>query len=100
MDVFEKVYNLNQYDRYDNNDPELFMAHGTAVDPVTPYSGAIELQDIYNSLGLHSELATIVQPDAAGSPAGHGAWDGVLNGKGLYELSFDFITERQNLSIQ
>ena len=42
---------------------ELFMAHGTGTDPVTPYDEALEMQDIYSDIGVHSELATIVQPD-------------------------------------
>ncbi len=92
LDVFEMVYGLN---RYDSNDPELFMAHGTAPDPVTPYEEALELQGIYDSLAVHSNLATILQPN--GEPAGHGAWDGVLDGKGIFELSFDFLAERQEL---
>ena len=32
--------------------------------------------------------------------AGHGAWDGEVNGKGIFELSFDFLVERQNLTIE
>ena len=54
LDVFEAVYELNQYDRYDVSDPELFMGHGQAPDPQTPYTEALELQDIYNSLGIYS----------------------------------------------
>lgn len=95
LDVFESVYQKN---RYDSNDPELFMAHGTAQDLVTPYSEALELQEIYNSLGIHHELATIETPN--GTPAGHGAWNGVFNGKGLFELTFDFISERQALLVE
>ena len=98
LDVFEGVYGLEQYDRYDSNDPELFMAHGTAEDPLTPYAEALELQSIYDSLGIHSHLATILLPN--GQPAGHGAWNGVLDGKGLSELTFDFLVERQQLSIE
>lgn len=30
LDVFEAVYELSQYDRYDSSDPELFMGLGTA----------------------------------------------------------------------
>ena len=104
LDVFESVYQLNQYDRYDVNDPELFMAHGEAYDPVTPYQEALELQDIYNSLGIYNELATIMVPSISNPTvlvdAGHGAWDGEVNGKGIFELSFDFIVERQNLTIE
>jgi acetyl esterase/lipase len=97
MDLFEAVYDLDQYDRYDSNDPELFMGHGEGKDRVTPYEGAIELQEIYDSLGLYSELQTLLLPD--GSPAGHGAWNAVVDGKGLYELSFDFLVERQRLQL-
>ena len=98
LDVFEAVYNLEQYDRYENNDPELFMAHGTAEDPVTPYEEALELQSIYDSLGVYNELKTILLPN--GNPAGHGAWNGVVEGKGLSKMTFDFIVDRQNLRIE
>lgn len=101
LDVFESVYQLNQYERYDVNDPELFMAHGEAYDPVTPYQEALELQSIYNSLGIYNELATIMVPSISNPlvlvDAGHGAWDGEVNGKGLSELTFDFLVERQKL---
>lgn len=104
LDVFESVYELNQYDRYDPNDPELFMAHGAAYDPVTPYQEALELQSIYNDLGIYNQLATILVPSASNPSvlvdAGHGAWDGQVNGKGLSELTFDFLVERQNLTVE
>ncbi len=95
LDVFEMVYDLN---RYDSNDPELFMAHGTAVDSVTPYAEALELQDIYDSTGVYSQLETILLPN--GDAAGHGAWNGQVNGKGLSELTFDFLVERQNIGLE
>ena len=84
LDVFEAVYG---FDRYDVDDPELFMAHGDGKDPVTPYEGALALQDIYDSLNVHSELVTL-------EGHGHGAWNAVVDGKGLFELTFDFLTER------
>lgn len=98
LDVFESVYNLNQYDRYDSTDPELIMFHGQATDPQTPYEEALELQDIYDSLGIYNELKTITLPN--GLAAGHGAWDGVVDGKGLFEISFEFITQRQNIKVE
>ena len=98
LDVFEAVYDLEQYDRYDPSDPELFMGHGTAEDPVTPYEEALELQSIYDSLGIYNNLATLILPN--GEPAGHGAWNGVVDGKGLSELTFDFLVERQNLIVK
>lgn len=90
LDVFEMVYGL---DRFDANDPELFMAHGDAEDPVTPYEGSLEVQDIYDSLDIHSELVTL-------EGEGHGAWDATVDGKGLYELSYDFLVERQGLNME
>tara|TARA_A200000113_G_scaffold91656_1_gene82104 strand:+ start:2493 stop:3452 length:960 start_codon:yes stop_codon:yes gene_type:complete len=98
LDVFEAVYELNQYDRYDASDPELFMGHGTAQDLVTPYEEALELQEIYNSLGIYNKLVTLLLPN--GNPAGHGAWNAVVDGKGLSELTFDFLVERQNLVLE
>ena len=98
LDVFEAVYQLNQYDRYDSNDPELFMGHGTAQDLVTPYDEALELQGIYNSLGIYNRLVTLLKPN--GDPAGHGAWNAIVDGKGLSELTFDFLVERQNLNVE
>ena len=98
LDVFEAVYELNQYDRYDGSDPELFMGHGTAQDLVTPYEEALELQSIYNTLGIYNKLATLTKPN--GEPIGHGAWNGVVDGKGLFELTFDFLVERQNLKVE
>ena len=97
LDVFEAVYDLIQYGSYDSSDPELFMGHGTATDPVTPYEEALELQSIYNSLGIYNTLVTLLQPN--GEPAGHGAWNAVVNGKGLSELTFDFLVERQQLTV-
>ena len=76
IELYNSVYEV---DRYDSEDPELFMAHGDGNDPVTPYEGALALQDIYNSLNIHSELVTL-------EGHGHGAWNAVVNGKGLFEL--------------
>ena len=90
LDVFEGVYGVYPYDR---NDPELFMAHGNKYDPVTPYEGALELEDIYGTLEIHSELVTL-------DSFGHGAWDAEVNGKGLSELSFDFLVDRQDLNVE
>ena len=89
IELYNSVYEV---DRYDGDDPELFMAHGDGNDPVTPYEGALALQDIYNSLNIHSELVTL-------EGHGHGAWNAVVNGKGLFELSFDFLVDRQNLDL-
>jgi len=91
LDLFEAIYGLN---RFDSGDPELFMAHGTDdVNPVTPFFEATELQGIYDPLGVHNELVPL-------EGRGHGAWNATLNGKGLFELSFDFLTTRQNLTVE
>ena len=43
------------------------MGHGQAEDPQTPYAGALELQDIYASIGVYKELKTLVMPDGVDS---------------------------------
>lgn len=104
LDFHEGVYDLEQYERFDVNDPELFMGHGEAYDPQSPYTEALELQDIYNSLGIYNELKTLLVPSGNDPmvlvPGGHGAWNGEVDGKGLFEMSFDFLVERQNLVIE
>ena len=90
IELYKSVYGV---ERYDSSDPELFMAHGTDDrNPTTAYAEATELQGIYESIGVHSELVTLQGAD-------HGAWDAKVNGKGLFELSFDFLVERQNLDL-
>ena len=104
LDFHEGVYGFEQYDRFDANDPELFMGHGEGEDPQSPYTEALELQDIYNSLGIYSELKTLLVPSEEDPtvlvPGGHGAWNGEVDGKGLFEMSHDFLVERQNLNLE
>ena len=90
LDLFNSVYGV---DRYDSDDPELFMAHGTDDrNPSTAYSEATELQGIFDSLGIYNQLVTLEGKD-------HGAWNATVDGKGIFELSFDFLVDRQNLDI-
>lgn len=91
LELFEAVYGLN---RYDVHDPELFMAHGTNDQNLsTPFSEATELQGIYESLSIYNELVPL-------EDEGHGAWDAKVNGQGLFDMSFDFIVERQDLTVE
>ncbi len=89
LDLFESVFGL---DRYDSNDPELFIAHGT-LDPTVLFTEATELESIYNTLGIHNGLVLLVDQ-------GHGAWNATVNGKGLYEMTFDFLVARQELMVE
>ena len=103
LDFHEGVYNLDQYDRFDVNDPELFMGHGEAEDLQSPYGEALELQDFNNSLGIYSELKTLLVPVEEEPtdlvPAGHGAWNVEVDGKSLFEMSYEFIVARQGLNL-
>jgi predicted esterase len=91
LELFDLVFGLN---RYDTNDPELFIAHGTNdQNPSTPFSEATELQGIYDSLDIYSELVPL-------NGFGHGAWNATVDGKSLSDMSFDFLVERQNLTIE
>ncbi len=89
LEIFELVFGL---DPYNSNDPELFIAHGT-LDPTVLYSEAIELDSIYNSLGIYNELVPL-------EDAGHGPWTATVAGKNLFEMTFDFLVERQNLRVE
>ena len=89
LDLLESVYNVN---RYDSNDPELFIAHGT-LDPTVLFSEGSELDSIYNSLGIYHEFVPLIDQ-------GHGAWNATVNGKGLSEMTFNFLVERQNLNVE
>lgn len=91
IELYEAIYGVNLYDI---NDPELFMAHGTMdVNPSTPFSEATELKNIYDSIGIYNELVPL-------EGAGHGAWNAQVDGKGLNELTFDFLVDRQNLNVE
>ena len=91
LDLSAAIYGV---DPYDADDPELFMAHGTAdQNPSTPYSEATELQGIYDGLGIDHELVPL-------EGAGHGAWDAEVDGQGLSELAFDFVVASQGLNVE
>lgn len=91
LELFQAIYGI---DPYDDNDPELFLAHGTNdQNPGTPFSEATELEGIYNNLGIYNELIPL-------EGKGHGPWSATVNGKSLSEMSFEFIVDRQNLRIE
>ena len=89
LDLFEAVYGES---RYDSDDPELFVAHGTE-DPTVLFSEATELEQLYDSQGIYHEIYPL-------DGRGHGAWDATVDGKGLSELSFDFLVARQGLQVE
>ncbi|MEL7020149.1 MAG: prolyl oligopeptidase family serine peptidase, partial [Bacteroidota bacterium] len=91
LELLEAIYGINPYD---SSDPELFMAHGTMdANPTTTFSEATELDVIYDSTGVYSQLIPL-------EGKGHGAWATLVNGKSLSDLSFDFIVERQGLNVE
>lgn len=87
LEALEAIYGHN---RFDSDDPPLFIAHGTN-DPTVLFSEAEELVHLYDSTGAHVELNPFT--------GGHGAWGATINGKSLAELSFDFLIEQQNLKV-
>lgn len=88
-DGFEAIYGI---DLFDGQDPNLYKAHGTQ-DFTVPFSSALELQEIYTSIGVTMQLDTLVG-------VGHGDFEATLNGKRLEELVFDFIVAQQHLNIE
>ncbi len=86
LDATELIYGHN---RFDNNDPPLFIAHGTE-DPTVLFSNAEDLKAIYDA----NNVPLAYYPFEG---LGHGAWNSMLDGKRLEELAFDFIVEQQEL---
>lgn len=80
------------YQRFDSNDPSLFIAHGTK-DSIVPFIRAEELKSIYEINGVPFSYYALEGKK-------HGAWDATVNNKRLEELAFDFIVEQQNLIVE
>ena len=85
----ESIYG---YQRFDSNDPALFIAHGTE-DPTVPFSSAEDLKTICET----NEIDFIYYPLEG---RGHGPWGANVNGNSLSDLSFDFIVENQSLNVE
>ena len=89
IEILESIYG---YQRFDSNDPAMFIAHGTE-DPTVPFSSAEDLKDMCET----NEIDFVYYP-LEGS--GHGPWGATVNGKSLSDLSFEFIVENQNLNLR
>ena len=94
VNLLDAVYGV---DRFDSEDPALFIAHGTE-DSTVLYSNALLLQEIWTNLGLPHILHTL-------EGAGHGPWNATVpdeegNLQTLFELAFDFVVEQQGLVVE
>jgi len=89
IEILESIYG---YQKFDSNDPALFIAHGTE-DTTVPFSSAEDLKNICET----NEIDFVYYPLEG---RGHGAWGATVNGKSLSELSFDFIVENQSLNVE
>ncbi len=88
LDLYEEVFGPN---RFDANDPPLFIAHGTE-DQTVLFSDAEELKAEYDRYQIPIAYYPL-------EGWGHGAWNATVNGKRLEELAFDFIVEQQGLNV-
>ena len=89
IEILESIYG---YQRFDSNDPALFIAHGTE-DPTIPISSAEDLKTICET----NEIDFVYYPLEG---KGHGPWGATVDGKSLSDLSFEFIVENQNLNVE
>lgn len=89
LDALEEIYG-NQ--RFDDNDPPMIIVHGTA-DPTVSFSSAENLKSIY-------ETNNIPFAYFPAEGAGHGIWGKTFDNKTLSELTFEFVTEQQNLKVE
>ena len=89
IEILESIYG---YQKFDSNDPALFIAHGTE-DTTVPFSSAEDLKTICET----NEINFVYYPLEG---RGHGAWGATVNGKSLSDLSFDFIVNNQELIVE
>ena len=89
LQSLNKVYD---HERFDTNDPPLFIAHGTN-DTTVPFSSAEKLKSTYEM----NEIPLAYYPLEG---QGHGPWNATIDGKRLEELAFEFIVEQQNLTTE
>lgn len=89
LDALAEIYG---YQRFDVNDPPMFIVHGTA-DSTVPFSSAEDLRSIYES----NNIPFAFYP---AENAGHGIWGKTFENKTLAELSFEFIIEQQNIMVE
>ncbi|WP_415370773.1 prolyl oligopeptidase family serine peptidase [Patiriisocius sp. Uisw_047] len=89
LEILESIYG---HQRFDSNDPAMFIAHGTE-DTTVPFSSAGDLKTICET----NEVDFIYYPLEG---RGHGPWGATVNGKSLSDLSFDFIVDNQNLNVE
>ena len=89
IEILELVYG---YQRFNSNNPSLFIAHGTE-DTTVPFSSAEDLKTIWET----NEIDFVYYPLQG---KGHGPWGATVNGNSLSDLSFDFVVNNQNLIVE
>lgn len=89
LNSYEQVYGVN---RFDANDPPLFIVHGTE-DATVSFSEAEALKSIYEANNLSLAYYPL-------QGEGHSAWNATEDGKPLEELAFDFIVEQLGLVVE
>ena len=89
IEILELIYG---YQRFDQNIPAIFIAHGTN-DTTVPFSNADDLKALYEF-----NNAEFIYYPLQGK--GHGAWSATVGEKSLSDLSFDFIVDIQNLNVE
>jgi para-nitrobenzyl esterase len=89
IEILESIYG---HQRFDSNNPAMFIAHGTE-DTIVSFSSSEDLKTICET----NEVNFIYYPLEG---RGHGPWGAAVNGKSLSDLSFDFIVDNQNLNVE
>ncbi len=89
LDALEEIYG---HQRFDSNDPPLFIAHGTE-DATVPFSSAEELKVIYEANGVPLAYYPL-------EGSGHGPWNATVDGKRIEELAYEFIVDQQQLTVE
>ena len=88
VDAISRLYNK---EFYNENNPALFIAHGTD-DPTVSYQKAKDLEAVYKTTGAPYILYPL-------KGQGHGPWRYKQNGKSLGDLALKFISKQQQLEV-
>lgn len=89
IDLLEDIYGLK---RFGSNDVPILIFHGTE-DTTIPFVEAEKLKSEYINSGINYKFYSL-------DGYGHGAWNAIINGKSLEDLSFEFIVEQQKIKVE
>ncbi|QZT37885.1 alpha/beta hydrolase [Halosquirtibacter xylanolyticus] len=88
----DQLKNKYGFDRFDKNDPPMFIAHGT-LNTLTPFHHATTLKKIYKS----NKVPFAFYPMEGYN---HNIWNGKIENQHIDRIIFNFIVHQQSLKVK